>query len=272
MLEQSRVRVNGSICKIARRQLQSGDAVEIGGRALLPRKIQGMEVLWEDEHLIVVRKPPGLLTVATLHEKERTAFAYLRECLQENDPRSRLFIVHRLDKFVSGVLVFAKSESVKAGLQALFRSHKIQRKYWAIVEGRVERDHGTIESRLAEDRTKRMRSTGDPEKGKTAVTHFRVLRRFSNLSVLEITLETGRKNQIRAHLSEFGHPVVGDKAYGSTMDPLGRMGLHAFLLGFRHPVLGTRVIHRTAPPPEFRRYMPPREAASTGKPPGNAKG
>ena len=217
-------------------------------------------ILFEDEHLLVVQKPPGLLTVATLHEKERTAYAYLRELIKKNDPRGKLYIVHRLDKFVSGVLVFAKSETVKARLQALFRTHQIQRKYWAVVEGRVARDQGTIESRLAEDRARRMRSIEDGAKGKIAITHFQVLRRFSNLTSLEVTLETGRKNQIRAHLSEMGHPVVGDKAYGSTVDSLGRMGLHAFLLGFRHPILGTPVLYRTEPPPEFRRYLPPRSA------------
>ncbi len=265
MLEQARVRVNGSLCKIANRPLQPGDVVEIGERAPQLRKIHQVEILREDEHLILVHKPAGLLTVSTLHEKERTAYAYLREHLRNREPRRKLFVVHRLDKFVSGVLVFAKSPAVKARLQALFRKHEVQRQYWAIVEGRVAKDQGIIESRLAEDHTRRMRSTQDPMKGKVAVTHFRVLRRFSNLTALEITLQTGRKNQIRAHLSEMGHPVVGDRAYGSAMNPLGRMGLHAFLLGFRHPITGKPVIHRTEPPSEFRRYLPKPEAALAGR-------
>jgi 23S rRNA pseudouridine1911/1915/1917 synthase len=257
MVEQARVRVNGSTCRISACLLQSGDVVEIGSRVLAPKETHGIVILGEDDHLLVVQKPPGLLTVATLHEKERTAYAYLREFIKRNNPRGKLYIVHRLDKFVSGVLVFAKSETVKARLQALFRTHQIRRKYWAVVEGRVARDHGTIESRLAEDRAKRMRSIQGGADGKIAITHFQVLQRFSNLTALEVTLETGRKNQIRAHLSEMGHPVVGDKAYGSTVDPLGRMGLHAFLLGFRHPILGTPVLYSTQPPPEFRRYLPP---------------
>jgi 23S rRNA pseudouridine1911/1915/1917 synthase len=138
----------------------------------------------------------------------------------------------------------------------VFSRHKIRRKYWAIVEGAVDKERGTIQSRLAEDKTFRMHSTEDEGRGKAAVTHYRVLRRFENLTALEVILETGRKNQIRVHLSEMGHPIVGDRAYGSTRNPLGRLGLHAFYLGFAHPVRGTPLSFQTEPPPEFRRYIP----------------
>ncbi|MGD0309860.1 MAG: RNA pseudouridine synthase [Acidobacteriota bacterium] len=164
--------------------------------------------------------------------------------------------MHRLDKFASGVLVFAKSEPIQAKLQALFSRHEIQRKYWAIVEGQVKQSRGAIRSRLAENRMKRMHSIQDGAEGKEAITHYRVLRRFPQLTVLEVTLETGRKNQIRVHMAELGHPIVGDRAYGSQVNPLGRLGLHAFLLGFKHPRLGTQVVHRTKAPPEFERYLP----------------
>jgi 23S rRNA pseudouridine1911/1915/1917 synthase len=120
----------------------------------------------------------------------------------------------------------------------------------------VEKDSGKIESRLAEDHTRRMHSTPKPESGKRAVTHYRVLRRFSNLTALEVQLETGRKNQIRVHLSELGHPIIGDEAYGSTLDPISRMGLHAFCLGFVHPRTRKSMIFQTATPPEFRKYLP----------------
>lgn len=255
MLAQGRVHLNGAICKLASTQAGAGDVVEIGGRGACSSRIHGLDIVFEDEHLLVIHKPAGLLTVATQHERERTAYAYLREYLQESPKKQKLFIVHRLDKFVSGLLVFAKSEAVKAGLQALFAKHHIQRRYWAIVEGRVENERGTIRSRIAQDRSMRMHSTEDAEAGKHAVTHYRVLRCLPGLTCLEITLETGRKNQIRVHLSEMGHPIVGDQAYGSTTDPLGRMGLHAFELGFAHPRLGTPMHFKTDPPPEFRRYL-----------------
>jgi len=240
---------------IATRDISPGDVIEIGARTATAQAAGGLQVLYEDGDLLIVQKPPGLLTVATPDERDRTAYSYLREYLREHNRRQKLFIVHRLDKLASGVLVFAKTERVKSLLQSIFSRHDIERKYWAIVEGKVQKDQGTIQSHLAEDRSMRMHSTADTNKGKPAITHYRVLKRLHNLTVLEVTLETGRKNQIRAHLSEMGHPIVGDRAYGSTQDPLGRLGLHAFHLGFVHPVRGTPLACQTDPPPEFRKYL-----------------
>ena len=256
MLSQGRVSVNGAPCVLASRSISPGDVIEIGARRVTAKVSGGLQVLYEDSDLLIVHKPAGLLTVATLDERDQTAYAHLREYVREHNPRQKLFIVHRLDKLASGVLVFAKSERVQSLLQGVFSRHDIQRKYWAIVEGRVQKDQGTIRSHLAEDRSMRMHSTEDARKGKSAVTHFRVLNRLHNLTMLEVTLETGRKNQIRVHLSEMGHPIVGDRAYGSTQNPLGRLGLHAFHLGFVHPVRGTPLAFQTEPPPEFRRYLP----------------
>lgn len=256
MLSQGRISVNGASCMIASHSVSPGDVIEIGARRATVKVPGGLQVLYEDGDLFVVHKPAGLLTVATLDERDRTAYAYLREYLRIHNPKQKLFIVHRLDKRASGVLVFAKSERVQSLLQEVFSRHEIQRKYWAIVEGRVQKDQGTIRSHLAEDSSMRMHSTEDTRKGKPAVTHFRVLNRLHNLTVLEVTLETGRKNQIRVHLSELGHPIVGDRAYESTQNPLGRLGLHAFHLGFLHPVKGTPLTFQTDPPPEFRRYLP----------------
>ncbi len=258
MLSQGRVSVNGDPCAVASRGILSGDVVEIGARTAPARIAGGLKVLYEDADLFIVHKPAGLLTVATLDERDRTAYAYLRQYLRIHNPTQKLYIVHRLDKLASGVLVFAKSERVQSLLQDVFSRHDIERKYWAIVEGRVRKERGTIRSRLAEDRSMRMHSTEDGRKGKAAVTHFRVLERLPDLTVLEVTLETGRKNQIRVHLSEMGHPIAGDRAYGSTRNPLGRLGLHAFHLGFTHPARGTPMAFTTDPPPEFRRYIPAR--------------
>jgi len=255
MLALGRVRLNGDPCKVGSRPARAGDVVEICDGTATSRRFRGLEIVYEDEDLLVIHKPAGLLTVATMHERERTAYAYLREYLSGPRKKQKVFIVHRLDKFVSGLLVFAKSEMVKSGLQAQFERHRIERGYWAIVEGRVDRDRGTIRSRLAQDHSLRMHSTQQPRGGKEAITHYRVLRRLPQTTCLEIRLETGRKNQIRVHLSELGHPIVGDQAYGSGIDPLGRMGLHAFRLGFIHPVRRTELHFETEPPPEFRRYL-----------------
>ena len=255
MLSQRRIRVNGEVCVNARRPVEPGDIMEIGTADVPAKLSHGLEVLYEDNDIIVVHKPVNLLTVATTDERERTVYACLRAWLKERNPGAKLFIVHRLDKFASGILVFAKSERVQSLLKGIFQRHDIQRKYLAIVEGRVEKDQGTIQSYLAENRLMRMYSTNDKTLGKLAVTHFRVLRRTRGVSSLEVTLETGRKNQIRVHLSEMGHPIVGDQAYGCTKDPLKRLGLHAFRLGFRHPVTGEPLLFQTAPPPEFVRYL-----------------
>jgi 23S rRNA pseudouridine1911/1915/1917 synthase len=256
MLSQGRVTVNDKPCVIASHQVHSGDVVEVGPRRASAKIAGGMDILYEDGDIFIVYKPAGLLTVATIDERERTAFAYLRQYLKQHHPKLRLYIVHRLDKFVSGVLVFAKSEKAQSILQDVFSRHDIQRKYWAIVEGVVKKDQGTIQSHLAQDRNLRMHSTRDATKGKAAVTHFRVLQRFPKITALEVILETGRKNQIRVHLSEMGHPIVGDRSYGSTQNPLGRLGLHAFHLGFAHPITGKLLTFQTDPPPEFRRYLP----------------
>ena len=257
MLSRGRVCVNDEICVNARSPVKPGDILEIGTVGSVPSKLpHGLEVIYEDTDIVVVHKPINLLTVATTSERERTVYACLRTWLKERNPAGRIFIVHRLDKFASGILVFAKSERIQSLLKGIFQRHDIQRKYWAIVEGSVAKNQGTIQSCLAEDRFMRMRSTTDNATGgKFAVTHFRVLRRTRSVSSLEVTLETGRKNQIRVHLSEMGHPIVGDRAYGSTKDPLKRLGLHAFHLAFRHPATGKPMLFQTDPPPGFVGYL-----------------
>ena len=256
MLSRGRVRVNGELCRIAGRRIEAGDLIEIGRKPVPVASAFDLEIVWEDSWLVVVHKPAGLLTVSTPHERERTVHSLLRAHLRARSPRQNAYVVHRLDKFVSGLLVFAKSETVQEELKKLFVRHAIERRYWAVVEGRIEKDRGTVRSRLVEGQNMRVRSTQDEKAGKAAITHYRVLRRFPNLTTLEVTLETGRKNQIRVHMAELKHPIAGDKAYGSRTNPLGRLALHAFCLGFTHPTQGTSLYFKTDPPPEFRPYLP----------------
>jgi RluA family pseudouridine synthase len=256
MLSQGRVTVNGVPCSISSRRIQPGDVLEIGPRRAPAKLANGLEILYEDSDIMVIQKPAGLLTVSTIHERERTVYAYLRRYLKVHSPKQKVYVVHRLDKFASGVLVFTKSERVQSMLKALFKRHDIQRKYWAVVEGKLEKQSRTIRSCLAADRSGRMRSIDNKKRGKSAVTHYRVIRRLKNATALEVKLETGRRNQIRVHLSEQGHPIVGDRAYGASQDPFGRLLLHAFHLGFVHPTKKTSMEFRTEPPPEFLRYFP----------------
>jgi RluA family pseudouridine synthase len=258
MLQNDRVRVNHEIEKNARRELDVDDVVEVGQKTIQIALPPDLSILHEDEDVVVVFKAHGLLTVATERERETTAQAYLNEYLRQKG-EERIHVVHRLDRETSGVLVFAKSFEAREALKEKFAAHDVDRIYIAIVEGTLNAERGTFESHLRERRDLRMESVivrGEvPEGVKLAVTHYRTIAGNGDYSMLEITLETGRKNQIRTHLSEHGHPVVGDRMYGSTVNPLGRLGLHAKLLGFDHPRTGKHLVFTAAIPKIFQKLV-----------------
>jgi RluA family pseudouridine synthase len=257
MLQNERVHVNQSVEKNARRELAVGEVVEVGQKSMAVALPPDLSILHEDDDVIVVLKAPGLLTVATERERDATAQAYLNEYLRMKGG-DRIQVVHRLDRETSGVLVFAKTVEAREALKDRFALHDVDRIYIAVIEGELRPPRGTIESHLRERRDLRMESIkvrGEvPDDVKFAVTHYRTIATNGSYSMLEITLETGRKNQIRTHLSEEGHPVVGDRMYGSTVNPLGRLGLHAKLLGFDHPSTGKRMVF-TAPTPKIFRQL-----------------
>jgi len=200
-----------------------------------------VRILFEDDTVIVVDKPAGLLTIATERERERTLYAWLYDHVKRQRPPGRIFIVHRLDREASGLLVFAKTPEAKEFLQKQFSNRTAGRVYKAMVDGRVDEDAKTIESYLAENRAHRSYSTPDRRIGKQAITHFRVVKRSPRRTLLEVELGSGRKHQIRVHLAELGHPITGDRVYGgSAKNPLGRLALHAERLVFRHPATGER--------------------------------
>ncbi|HEX2834945.1 MAG TPA: RluA family pseudouridine synthase [Thermoanaerobaculia bacterium] len=259
MLQNGRVRVNHEVEKNARRELERDDVVEVGQKTMQIALPPELSLLHEDDDVIVVFKAHGLLTVATERERETTAQAFLNEYLHEKGGE-RIHVVHRLDRETSGVLVFAKTFEAREALKDKFAAHDVDRVYIAIIEGAITPDRGTIRSHLRERRDLRMESVdvrGEqlPEGVKHAVTHYRTIASNGQYSMLEITLETGRKNQIRTHLSEEGHPVVGDRMYGSSVNPLGRLGLHAKLLGFDHPATGKRMVFTAPIPKNFRQLV-----------------
>jgi 23S rRNA pseudouridine1911/1915/1917 synthase len=247
MLQAGRVRVNSEVEKNARRDLERGDTIDVGQKSVQIALPPGLAILHEDEQLIVVLKSHGLLTVATERERDTTAQAYLNDYLKQKGGE-RIHVVHRLDRETSGVLVFAKDFETREALKTQFAAHDVDRVYIAVVEGVMDPPRGTIESYLRERRDLRMESVKAHPDAKLAITHYLTIHEKAGFSMLEITLETGRKNQIRTHLSEAGHPVAGDRMYGSTTNPLGRLGLHAKLLGFDHPGTGKHVVF-TAPVP-----------------------
>ena len=208
-------------------------------------------IIFEDEHVIVVEKPAGLLTMATDTERSKTVYAVLRAYLNEKKHPERLFIVHRLDREASGLLVFAKSTAAQKQLQDQFKDHSAGRRYIAVVEGRVKPDDFTIRSYLAENAAYHVYSTSNKKIGKLAVTHAHVLKRHAKTTLLEVCLETGRKHQIRVHLAEQGHPIVGDKNYGTGFNPIRRLALHGANLEFRHPATGKIMRLEAAYPKAF---------------------
>ena len=212
---------------------------------------RNVQIIFEDRDVIVVDKPEGLLTIATDKEKSRTLYARLFEHVKSRKPPEMLFIVHRLDREASGLLVFAKSESAKHHLQQQFREHTAGRTYLAVVEGQPIRNEDTIESYLAQNRMHRCYSTSDRTKSKRAVTHIKVLKRSAHRASIEVQLETGRKHQIRVHMAERGHPIVGDRTYGTRTNPIRRLALHAAKLAFKHPRSGKLLEFVSLPPKTF---------------------
>jgi 23S rRNA pseudouridine1911/1915/1917 synthase len=184
----------------------------------------------------------------------------LTDHVRSQDRRARVFIVHRLDRETSGLLVFAKTPEAKRGLQERWSEMVLDRSYIAVVEGRVSRQRGTVRSNLKENNVHRVYSTGRADEGKPAVTHFEVLAGNNSYTMLRVTLGTGRRNQIRVHMLDICHTVAGDRRYGASTDPLRRLALHAASLTFRHPRTGELLSFESPPPSSFSRLVRKRHA------------
>nr|MBD3623462.1 RluA family pseudouridine synthase [Sunxiuqinia sp.] len=214
-------------------------------------QMRGITVVHEDKDLIVVNKNAGLLTMATDKEKRATVYSILSNYVKDNNKDSKIFIVHRLDRETSGLMLFAKNEEMQELLQESWKETVEERSYLAVIDGKLDPAEGSYRSYLFESKVFKVHSTNDPEKGREAITHYSTLKSNDSYSLLKVNLETGRKNQIRVHLQELKHPVVGDKKYGSTSNPIGRLGLHAWVLAFTHPVTGKKVRFETSIPGSF---------------------
>ncbi len=216
---------------------------------------RGLTILHEDKDIIVVNKISGLLTMGTEKEKQNTAYYLLTDYIRKGNSRSsnRIFIVHRLDRDTSGVLVFAKTEHAKRFLQNNWKD--FTKKYLAVVYGQLKEKEGVITSYLAENSAYRMFSVNNPEKGKFSKTGYKVHKENSRFSLLEIELFTGTKNQIRVHFSEKGHPVAGDKIYGLPDKDIKRLALHSTSISLIHPFTGKTMIFKAEMPDYFNRLV-----------------
>lgn len=233
--------------------LSKGDVLVIGKKSPTEEKqIPGLKIVFEDDAVIVIEKPAGLLTMGSEKERNKTAYAFLSNYVKKQDDNNRIFIVHRIDRETSGLLVFAKNERIKLRMQKNWNDQIIERKYLALVEGVLTQRKGTIQSYLRESKALKVHSSQHASSGQLAITHYEVLGYKKNTTVVEVQLETGRKNQIRVHMQDLGHPIVGDKKYGAKSSLPGRIALHAKTLVFSHPITGKEMRFETKEPGIFK--------------------
>ncbi|MDE7460001.1 MAG: RluA family pseudouridine synthase [Paramuribaculum sp.] len=252
LLKHNQVAVNGMPVTQFDAPLAESDEVKVN----LTREFKvfyhrRLKIVYEDDDIIVVNKGYGLLSMGNDKVKDGTAYSILRDYVKWGDPRNKIFIVHRLDRDTSGLMVFAKNEEAKEKLQHNWNNMVLERKYLAVVEGTPEPPQGTVKSYLTENSQFEVYSTNDPAQGKLAVTRYSTLKSRGKYALLEVELDTGRKNQIRVHMKDLGHPIAGDRKYGADSSPIHRLALHARTLRFVHPISRKEMSFTTPIPASF---------------------
>ena len=246
------VMVNNKIITNSSYMLNSGDCIEICyEKRVIPK--YDLDILYEDEYLIAINKPCGLLSISNDKEKDVTAYRMVSDYVKSSNKKNYIFVVHRLDQDTSGILMFCKNEKIRDRLQENWNNVVKKRGYIAIVDGKLS-GNGTIRSFLMEDKRQFVYSSKNGY-GKEAITHYEVIKNNSNYSMLQVFIATGRRNQIRVHLSEKGYPIVGDKKYKCKSNPVKRLCLHANMLEFVHPVSKKLVSIKCDVPSEFTKLV-----------------
>jgi len=256
LLAHKQVAVNGTPVTQFDTRLKPGSEVKVNltreFRVFYNRRLK---IVYEDDDIIVVNKGYGLLSMGTDKIKDGTAYSILRDYVKWKDPRNMLFIVHRLDRDTSGLMVFARTQEAKDRLQHNWNNMVISRKYLAVVEGTPEPADGEVRSYLAENSRYEVYSTDNPDEGQLAITRYTTLRSNNGYSLMEVSLDTGRKNQIRVHMKDLGHPIAGDRRYGAKNSPIHRMALHAQTLRFVHPITRKDMNFSTPVPISFEKMV-----------------
>lgn len=250
------IKVNGRITTQFDYQLKPGMKVSISktkrdGQQLVSRYVK---LVYEDRHIVVIEKAEGILSMAAGHSSLNVK-SVLDDYFHKSHQRCTAHVVHRLDRETSGLMIYAKDMDTEQILEHNWHDIVYDRRYVAVVSGEIEDDGGTIANWLKDNKAYVTYSSPVDNGGKYAITHFHVLARTTEHSLVEYRLETGRKNQIRVHSADMGHPVCGDMKYGNGDDPLHRLCLHAYRLDFYHPITGSRMEFETPIPPAFNRLF-----------------
>lgn len=256
LLRDKQILVNGKIVTQFNHPLLPENQVEIrGNKVPESQQYKGINIVFEDHYLIVIDKEAGILSIATDTEKRQTAYSLLSDHVKKHNPNNKIFVVHRLDRETSGLMIFAKNENVKNLLQETWVDTVEERTYLAMVQSPMKKPEGKIESYLHESKALIVYSSQNPNSGQKAITHYKTLKSNTFYTLLQVNLETGRKNQIRVHLQEMGHPIIGDQKYGSKVSPINRLGLHAWVLAFAHPITKEAMRFETEIPKKFSRLV-----------------
>lgn len=238
--------------------LLPGDIVEVNmGRSFYQFNNPQVRVLFEDQYIVVIEKASGLLSVANDNVREKNAFHIMQDYVRHGNPDAQLFVCHRLDQYTSGILIFAKDHDLMYELRSNWDYYVKERKYMCVTENIPPRQEDTIESLLAQDSHMRVFSTDDDERGRLAVTHYRVLQTRGRYALVDVEIFTGKKNQIRVHMSEMGCPIAGDIKYGAETNPARRLMLHNYRLSFIHPITGELMRFSLTTPNVFRKLTQP---------------
>lgn len=254
LLQHNQIKVNNLVVTQFDTPISPADTIYVNLTREFPRFYnRRLSIVYEDDDIVVVNKGYGLLSMGNDKVKEGTAYSILKEYIKWVDPRQKIFIVHRLDRDTSGLMMFAKHVQAKEAMQHNWNNMVLNRTYVAVVEGNVESDEGTIQTYLAENSKFEVYVTENPDEGQLAITRYKVLQRKNGYTLMELELDTGRKNQIRVHMKHLGHPITGDRRYGAKSSPIHRLALHARTLRFVHPITRREMNFSTPIPISFQK-------------------
>jgi len=251
LLTRKQILVNDIVVSQYNFELVKGDVIKVTPfRNTVTNKIK-LPIIYEDDMLIVINKPTGLLSIASDKEKEATAYRYVNEYLRQENPNARAFVLHRLDKETSGILMFSKTPNLVNALHKNWNHFVTKRAYFVVIKGKIPQNSGVIKSYLHQSKTQQVYSGAKTKDAKYSETHYEFLRGNNEFSLYDVKLQTGRKNQIRVHFRDLGYPIIGDDKYNGETTKIKRLGLHAYEIVFKNPITKKIMSFKTPIPKEF---------------------